>query len=640
MPRKKGIDIKCICGSNKKFKNCCMNDTKASKGYEELDLLLREVTIGNIILSPSELNIFIEETNKIINQSAFTSKELQGIYLHYSQILSFSGYDKQALDIINKMNIDKLDMLSKGLFSVLRIKSLINLSKYIEALDYMEEAYKLSKEIEWSDDDSQLIKCNLLLELAKNVTKIRSLVTNYTSDTFDYDMDLDIYEYLIESYKYKKYEDFNTYIGSVSNRASVKLSSTIQKVQEEGEQELKEAINEKINNGYWEGVANNYNMLGVYYMRQKNYLQAFAHLKKDIVLTKKYGSQHDLALSLIVLGNCYLEVRDYTQSRKCIYDAKKIANETNNSNLIKECEKNLNIIKNIAKKANEEGIPFGKNAECACGSREKYKNCCGKADVEYESFEKVLGIPSILPYAKLVGDKGNDEKFIKSDSEIDEVLRVLDNEVRFSWYKIESNNAYQEIFELPDMASMHLSSAKILLSNFTTQNLLEEVSVAISTCLLSVSALEAFMNQLVYFSSSNSSLEMPQFIQQNMISELSDLESYQRNTRFTDKINQMSNLFCNGKWSKKDFSKYDDLFKVISIRNELVHFKSLEYHQVLPEKSLHRILKNLPNNVVLRDVSNAWTLKLLNKSFAEWCYATVEEAIDYIKITFKEAQRN
>ena len=65
--------------------------------------------------------------------------------------------------------------------------------------------------------------------------------------------------------------------------------------------------------------------------------------------------------------------------------------------------------------------------------------------------------------------------------------------------------------------------------------------------------------------------------------------------------------------------------------NELVHFKSIEYHRIIPPQKNDSVLKGLSPKVKLRDITNSWPLKLLNESFAQWSYDTVCCAISYIK---------
>ncbi len=106
---------------------------------------------------------------------------------------------------------------------------------------------------------------------------------------------------------------------------------------------------------------------------------------------------------------------------------------------------------------------------------------------------------------------------------------------------------------------------------------------------------------------------------------------YQRYKNFTEKISIIANIFCNEKWNRTSFKNYDELYKLILIRNELVHFKSTDYYRIIPPNDNYDILKGIPSKVKLRDISNAWPMRLLNKTFASWSYETINLSINFIK---------
>lgn len=78
------------------------------------------------------------------------------------------------------------------------------------------------------------------------------------------------------------------------------------------------------------------------------------------------------------------------------------------------------------------------------------------------------------------------------------------------------------------------------------------------------------------------------------------------------------------------------MFKFIKVRNELVHFKSVDFYQIIPMGD-NDILKCLPKCIELRDVTNLWPLRLLTDSFARWGMELVEETVDYIKDEYNKA---
>ena len=148
--------------------------------------------------------------------------------------------------------------------------------------------------------------------------------------------------------------------------------------------------------------------------------------------------------------------------------------------------------------------------------------------------------------------------------------------------------------ELPDMFSVHLMSAKTLLKTFLEQGCLEEISVALSVTMLSVSALEAFINQVVYFLGTSPAL--PRYIRDKVPEILkTDYESYQRNSRLQEKLGTVFDLIYNETW-KKEQEHFSNVTRLITIRNELVHFKARSYQQIIPPQS-ENILKGLDTTI-------------------------------------------
>ncbi|WP_439873455.1 hypothetical protein ACSLGG_15545 [Bacillus mycoides] len=128
---------------------------------------------------------------------------------------------------------------------------------------------------------------------------------------------------------------------------------------------------------------------------------------------------------------------------------------------------------------------------------------------------------------------------------------------------------------------------------------------------------------------------MAKHIKENMPENLlMNVADYQRNTRFEDKINTIFNLYTNNRWNNFDKVKNKELSKLISIRNELVHFKSQKYTKIIPSNNEEAILKKFPKEITLRDVNNSWPLKLLNASFANWCIGLSESIINFVKESY------
>ena len=74
---------------------------------------------------------------------------------------------------------------------------------------------------------------------------------------------------------------------------------------------------------------------------------------------------------------------------------------------------------------------------------------------------------------------------------------------------------------------------------------------------------------------------------------------------------------------------------MISVRNELVHFKSADYYRIIPPTD-NELLKSRDPSIVLRKVSNSWPFQLLTLSFARYCCETATHTIEYVKAAFRD----
>ncbi|ACD22956.1 nucleic acid-binding protein [Clostridium botulinum] len=622
----------CICGSGKKYKNCCLK--KASSKDELFDLITE--TIMTLDMERGELEKRINLIEELINENNLNDDELNDVNLNIVQLYVFVGQDQKALNIINdSINLDQLEVRSRLGLLTIKLRALLNLGNASEALETVELVRNMTYSLNWSDKISKTLKSGSLIECGKAQTLILHYYTENTGEDVDYSEVIAIYDELIENYELGNYDDIDHYLGAKANKASILLRNKSEAIQKQGLEQMNETITQKIKCGYWLGVANSFSTLGLYYLKVENYKQAIAYTKRDLQLTRKYGSFRDEISTLLNLSDIYIKTLQISKAKEVLKDAISICEKTNNSALAVSLAKKISEINNIAKKLHIDGKTFGSKSDCICGSGKTFEKCCGEADYEYESIEKILGLQNFIHYAKIM-DNSSKETLLDKKNRLNLILRELnENEIRLSWSEIIQNGAYQEVYELPDMASIHLLSAKSLIANSPIDDLMKETSVALSVLMLSVSALEAFLNQLIYFLTTIPIEELPKFVRKKIPEKLiKDHLAYQRNERFTDKINVIADIFCNGKWSQKIGMLYNDLFKLISIRNELVHFKSVEYIKIIPPQKESGILKNLSSEVVLRDISNSWPLKLLNDSFARWSIKTIEQTINYIKSSY------
>lgn len=449
-----GRNSLCPCGSGLKYKNCCINK---SPYYIKAFKILRN-TMENMNADQNELKYTIQEVEKVINSNNLSDEECYTINLNLYQLYILVGQDQRALELINLIDIRNMDQLSKISILTNKMKVLYNLGDYDKLLESINIMFLLKSEVdtlEWTDKVTCTIKSGTLLEIGKIANVI--LDSNpKMKDEIGYSLPLQCYDELINSYETNKFQDIDHYLGAMANKATIMLNDSSTEIQNQGLNIMHKGISNKLKVGSWNSVANDYSRLGQYYLKSKNYKQAIAYTKRDLAITKRYGSSRDLIRTLINLSDIYKEVRQLSDARQALREAAKMSKDTGNFHVAKYCSEKIQDISNIAKELSLHGMQIGKKAPCACGSGLSFDKCCGQADFDYDDIGKTLGLNYLIPYS--FKDNGS-----YSDLDLNSVLRKLkDDETRLSWLEIKNEGAYQEVYELPDMSNLHLTSARLL----------------------------------------------------------------------------------------------------------------------------------------------------------------------------------
>lgn len=219
-------------------------------------------------------------------------------------------------------------------------------------------------------------------------------------------------------------------------------------------------------------------------------------------------------------------------------------------------------------------------------------------------------------------------------SHLDYVLRATDlAERRNSWVDMTVHDGWVETFELADMANQHLMAAKAMAIG--AQSDPDGVSNPLACAILSVSALEAFINQTAYFL-----LETQKSDGQGVHSVPSELAKgaldFQRYTPLENKWRLLGRALCGDAWPPPQFL-WGDVQLLIDIRNELVHFKSESYERISPPPSHpHPAIRRVPPTIQMRPMPRSWTARLLTPSFADWCVRTTEDLLLYFKQSYRQ----
>ena len=605
-----GRNDKCPCGSERKYKNCCLK--KNTEVEKELN------NMGELVFSFDEEKIEkgIKRLNELLAVSNISKEQKKGIYVYLLQAYKNHGEHNNVISIFEKLrqyldfeNETELELI---LFCyTIYAASLNELGLVEDAKEILDDILTIVEEKNVSD----ITYAGVALELSKAVMRLDQGTEKAL-------------EILNKALKKIPKNDKN--IGQIariiSNKAFILLNSKEKEEKEQGVKLLDDCLRVKIQEGDVEGICNIYCQLGMYYWREKKYDSAIAYTRKDLALSRKAGDKRAIVSSLNNLGAIYTDLNQFSKARGVLIEAKKISETLGDMQAIVIASKNLEVVNHKAKIAGMNGEKMGPAALCKCGKGLSYKECCGKADFEPE--ELGFKIDNISEDIEVIQQQVAKQGRVASH--IDYLLRkIKENDVRLAWTNIEIHNGWIEMKELVDMANLYLVSAEKLAKEAKEVGNYAEKPLA--CIMLSCCALEAFINQAIYFISV-SEIVIPEKLQGIK----DDSFGFQRNTELTLKWNIIGEILCESEW-KPCAKLWNNFINLIFIRNELVHFKVSEFEQVVPRpEQVAEALKRIPKDVELNDIPHSWPLRILNPSFAEWSVKTAKEMINYIKEAYQK----
>ncbi|MGY4399270.1 tetratricopeptide (TPR) repeat protein [Bradyrhizobium sp. USDA 3315] len=412
-----------------------------------------------------------------------------------------------------------------------------------------------------------------------------------------------------------------------SNLAIMMLKSSNPEEVAEGERRIEAASDVKISIGDAEGASTNFSQLSLHYFYQNRFEKAIAYGRKDLYLSRLVGNDRATAATLGNMAMIYLRAGQLSEARASAREAAEIGERLNNPDVTTKMAGLLKMIEEAGRDAGQRGIAIGKSASCACGSGEKYVDCCGRADHEPVALR--------MPIGGLSEDVGEINEALKgtglSPLGLDYAMRQTEeSRRRVSWAEMRGHQGWFEIFELPDMANIHLNAAEALAKQADEHG--DAIDEPIACAMLSVSALEAFINSTVYFASEaakSRSITLPPEL-------LTDAFAYQRHTELTQKWDALGQALCTT-WPPPA-QIWSNFVRLVHLRNELVHYKAEGFVRVAPaEKHPPEHLRNLPPEIVIRDIPTSWPMRLLTPSFARWSVAVANDLIRHFRSHYRYA---
>lgn len=607
-----GRNSKCHCGSGKKYKKCCLMKQVSEKSIESV---IQEASLLSLEHDSEKKETSLKKLNKLGGSHKLPKD--QEINLKLSLVTSHQqlGEHVKAIEILESLEseYDGKSDLSLWILHMLAV-SYGCLGMSDESCEMFDALIKNSLDISQLNKDQRRVRGVQLIEAGKSyssnnqITKAKKCLGESIS--------------LLEEFSDSEIEHLNR---AKANLLIISLKSDDVREQKKAVDGLEESIVQKLKVGDLQGVATNYSNLGMYFKEEKRYARAIAYYRKDLCLSRTVGNKKDLAATLGNTAMLYAELKQYTKGRELLREAKEIAKALDDTFLLKFTEKQFNILNKLARESGLNKEKIGDKAECLCESSKLYIDCCGQADFEPFSLTGLYGGIS----EDLEAIHARSKKKGKLVSPLDFILRFSEEaESRKSWVQMEGRDGYVTMKELPDMANIHLISAKEILKNSKDN----DMSSSLSSLILCVCCLEAFINQVSFFIYDNkdheevSKLDIPRELIDN------GAYLYQRTVPLEKKWFDLANCLVKDDTWLQSSALWNEVKDIIFIRNELVHFKTSGYEQVVPPpKKMESIYSKVPKSIKLNDVPHSWPMKLLNTELANWSIKTVESLITEFK---------
>ncbi|WP_449124194.1 tetratricopeptide repeat protein [Pseudomonas viridiflava] len=621
--RRTGRNELCKCGSGKKFKKCCISQGQSTESHSKLySALIEEAGMMAMLDRKKSRESAIEQLKAILSVERLSKTDFTNATFSMAVAYQHQGEHKNAISALETIECsDESDLSEKVTYQ---------LAVSYGALGYTEHACELFQSIidNWNSKPAS----NTVYRHNRGLMLIEA------GKAFSSDGDnlkaIDCWEQsikLLEEFSEREAE----HIGRArANLSLQKLYSEEESTQNEGVEELNLSTNTKLKIGDMKGVANNYCNLGNYFRKEKRYGRAIAYYRKDLYLSRLIGDKRDLASTLGNFSTIYADLKQFKQAKKILAEAKAIGVELNDERLLHISESQLDYVNNLAKEAGLNKIGIGDKALCGCDSGKLYNDCCGMADFEPVNLSHIYG--------------GLSEEAAELHEEfsilgitpcpLDFILRKIpEGSLRRSWMEHHLHDGWVSIAELPDMASIHMFSAREMLKKALDDN---DLSSALATVILSVCYLEAFINQISFFLYQNKeddyicTLNLPDLLM------VDGPFNYQRKSSLETKWQEISDCLNGGGWlsSQREWQQVKD---VIHIRNEFVHFKSNGCEQVVPPpRKKEAIYSKIPQSVELKDVPHSWPFKFLTGSLARWAIESAEGLVDVLKSNYAQHRRH
>lgn len=605
---KTGRNEPCPCGSGLKYKKCC-----GAFGLSfDLEEKIRRALRTSMEDDEGARRAAADELGAIRARLDLTPALRDFVDQALVQVLPRVGDHLGALAVLDAMAPSTRDQ-DRAMRLYWRARAFERLKKYDEALQAFEQAMPLLRQ--YMPDHYQIY----LIEYGRAY-----------SSAGGREKAIAAWEEAIAVFE-KRADDREHLARAKSNLGMELLKSPDPADRKRGEQLLYAMADEKAMIGDLEGLTNNYSALSMYYMRMERWERAIAFGRRDLMLTRLIGDEHQLCATLGNMAVIYINTLQLSSARRLLEEARSIGQRLGHLHTLNMVETNLRAITREGQAAGKAGVTVGAGAACVCRSGKSYAECCGRADFEPSTplinFDETPNSEGML-FRKVLP--------LTDTRRLDRVLD-LDTSERFSWTSVHMHDGWVEVAELPDVANYHLTAARNLAQQAGDHSNFDE---ALAACVLSVCGAEAFINTVCFFVADTAAHARPDptSILGRAANTIGETLEYQRRTELTLKWSTLGMVLGGAGWIDDEIWRAFTV--LVQIRNELVHFKAADFEQVSPApKHPHEILRKLPAEVELRNVPHSWPARILTPSFARWCVNTVDNLINCLKLAYASENR-
>jgi tetratricopeptide (TPR) repeat protein len=612
---KLGRNDPCPCGSGRKFKNCCGRQSrKKEPSWEEQVLEAGQLSLSNTPEGPKEAIALIEQLLSVSTLSPH--QKIHGL-LNLSRAQQHGGDFAAALETLERVELTP-DMPHR---EALELRRRLDRASCLSSLGKTDlAASEIRSVVDVINGLPDPDKSAMLLEAGK--------IFSFSGET---DLAEDCWQRAASGTKNEP-EQVEIYGRALANLANLRLKRTDDASQTEGLAMMQAAATLKLNCGDLHGLANTYDLLGLYHWRNGRFESALAYLRKDLALSRQVGDRRGLAQTLTNLAGLYGQMRQPSSARRALREAKLIADTLNNPSLSGFVSLQSNKLEENVRVESKNGETFGPETPCACQSGKAYVDCCGRADFEPISLPWNFG--GLSYDAQEIDEElvANGVKPTRLDRFLAESTAI---EERMAWYKVFPRLGWSEVQELPDVANIQLTAARRAAEAASEDTTSYEWPL--SALVMAVCSLEAFINQVAFFLTEVSRTEdlglgmTPSEI-------VDDPFAFQRGTELTEKWLVIGKFLCGASWPPPFWSDFTNL---VSVRNEFVHFKLSNYEQIIPPpKKPPQIASRLPAGFKLRGDHHSWPFEILTPELANWAVTTAQNMFRTLRHEYAARRRS